>query len=217
MAIRTRRWGWARLGGAAALLGWGGALTAWADPTVPQMLAFKPSQANLDITTPTQQQFAACKVELVKGKAKGSGWELKDANGTVRRFLDTNDDNRIDQWSYYKDGVEVYREIDTNGDGKADQYRWLNAGGSRWAVDANQDGVIDGWKVISPEEVSQEVLAAVTSGDFAKIQALLITEAEIKALDLQGAEAKRVRDALAAAQKKFDETCAKLKGQKLNW
>jgi len=215
MAKRTRRWDWAKLGGMAALLG--GAVTAQADPTVPQMLAFKPTQATVDISTPTQQQYASCKVELIKGKTKGSGWELKDSNGSLRRFVDSNGDDRIDQWCYFKDGVEVYRELDTNGNGKADQIRWLNNGGSKWAVDTNEDGVIDGWRSISTEEVSQEVLEAVTSGNFAKIQALMITEAEIKALDLQGAEAKRVREAVAAAQKKFEETSSKLKGQKLNW
>ena len=71
----------------------------------------------------------------------------------LRRFVDTNDDNVVDQWSYYKDGLEVYRDIDSTFNGKADQYRWFNTGGSRWAIDANEDGVIDSWKSISAEEV----------------------------------------------------------------
>ena len=35
----------------------------------------------------------------------------------------------IDIWSYYKDGLEVFREIDSNFNGKKDQYRWLNGAG----------------------------------------------------------------------------------------
>ena len=31
----------------------------------------------------------------------------------LRKFVDTNDDNVVDQWSYYKDGLEVYRDIDS--------------------------------------------------------------------------------------------------------
>ena len=48
----------------------------------------------------------------------------------LRKFVDTNGDNVVDQWSYYKDGVEVYRDIDSNFNGKADQYRWFNTGGT---------------------------------------------------------------------------------------
>ncbi len=48
------------------------------------------------------------------------------ADGSVlRTFADTNGDKKVDLWSYYKFGVEVYRDIDENHNGKADQYRWL--------------------------------------------------------------------------------------------
>ena len=56
----------------------------------------------------------------------------------LRKFVDTNDDNVVDQWSYYKDGVEVYRDIDSNYNGKADQYRWFHTGGSRWGLDPKE-------------------------------------------------------------------------------
>ncbi len=219
MAKGTRRWRWAGLGGMASLVIWGSASSPLhAAPTVAQMLNFTPRQLGVDCSTPTAQQQSACKVELVKGASKGSGWVLKDSSGTLRRFFDSNDDNKIDIWSYYKDGVEVYREIDSNGNGKPDQYRWLNAGGMKWGVDENEDGRIDSWKMISPEEVSQEVLLAINARDYARLQALMMTEAEIAALDLPAAEAKRLRDGLSGARKKFDETLEKLKGaNKLTW
>src|SRR5262249_28271519 len=152
-------------------------------------LSFRPKQDGVACTTPTAQEQSSCTVELSKGNGKGSGWVLKDSKGRLlRRFFDSNEDNCIDIWSYYKDGVEIYREIDSTYTGKPDQYRWLNAGGMKWGVDSNKDGKIDNWKMISPEEVSQELLQAVVAKDFARLDALLISEAEIKMLDLPAAE-----------------------------
>src|SRR5262249_50677778 len=157
------------------------------------------------------EQQQSCKVQLIK-TGKGSGWLLSDAAGPIRRFADTDGDNKIDTWSYYKDGVEVYREIDTNHNGKPDQFRWLNGGGSKWGVEADEDGKIDSRKAISPEEVSQDLVQAAATRDYARLQALLLTEAEIKSLGLAPAEAQRLRASLAGARAKFDAVLAKLKG-----
>jgi hypothetical protein len=203
-------WGWC----------WGGAVPAWAAPTPAQILNFKPHQPGVDCTTPTAEQLKGCKVELIKQAAgrKGSGWLLSDAVGPIRRFFDTDGDNKIDTWSYYKDGVEVYREIDTNRNGKPDQFRWLNGAGMKWGVDQDEDGRIDSWKAISPEEVSQELLQAVATRDYARLQALLLTEAEIKALALAPAEAQRLRASLAEARSRFAAALDKLKGmEKASW
>ncbi len=185
--------------------------SAAAAPTAAQILNFKPRQEGVSCTTPAADKQDSCKVELVKGAGGASGWVLKDEEGNLlRRFFDSNGDKRIDVWSYYKDGVEVYVEIDTTFNGKPDQYRWLNAGGSKWGVDADKDGRIDSWKVISPEEVSQEILQALISRDFARIQPLLLTEAELKSLELPTEQANRIRDQLKAAPEKFQETVSKL-------
>src|SRR5262249_52735006 len=151
-------------------------------------------------STPTQQEMDACRVEPVKGKGAGTGagWLLRDPRGLpLRRFYDTRyvEGRRgtgIDIWSYYKDGVEVYREIDTDHDGKVDQYRWLNTAGMKWGIDRDEDGRINLWKVISPEEVSQELLQTVLANDHARFQALLLTEADLKALELAPAELSRI-------------------------
>ncbi len=179
-------------------------------PTPQQMLALKPKQEGIAYTTPEADKVAACKVEKVTGR-KGSGWILKDADGkTLRLFFDSNDDNKVDVWSYFKDGVEVYREIDTTYSGKADQYRWLNAGGSKWGIDETKDFRIKYWKVISVEEVSQEILAALATRDFARFQALLINDAEVKALELPATEVARLQAAQKEAKAKFDDTAARL-------
>jgi hypothetical protein len=203
----------------ALVLGTAGSLRA-APPTVEQVLGFRPRQEGVVCTTPAPEKYSSCKVELVKGTARGSGWALKDEEGNLlRKFFDTNDDHRIDVWSYYKDGVEVYVELDTTFSGKPDQYRWLNAGGMKWGVDENKDGRIDYWKQISPEEVSQELLQALINKDVARFQALLITEAEVKALGLAAEQSSRIAEQLKAAADRFQDTVGKLTklGPKTTW
>ena len=134
-----------------------GAVSAWSAPPVSKMLEYNPRQ-EVVMTTPAPAEYESCKVELDTG-SRGSGWILKDANGkTLRRFYSSNGRD-VDTWSYFKDGVEVHRQIDTTGSGRPDQFRWMNGGGSKWGIDIDKNGTIDAWKVISPEEVSQEALA----------------------------------------------------------
>ncbi|HEY7422931.1 MAG TPA: hypothetical protein VH682_01600, partial [Gemmataceae bacterium] len=192
-----------------------GGNAAWAGvPTAAQMMGYRPRLSGVDYTTPAADKVDACKVDWVRDTPKG-GWSLtvKDPEGNLlRRFVDTNGDNRPDIWSYYKDGVEVYAEMETAQPftGKPDQYRWFNSGGSRWGVDQDKDGRIDFWKAISPEEVSQEILQALIAKDFARLQTLMLTEAELKTLDLPAEQASRVREHLKAAKEKFEETAGKL-------
>jgi Thioredoxin-like len=203
---RAAKW---LLGGAIILAGT--VAPAWAAPTVQQMLQFKPRQDGIAITTPDADKLDACKVELIKGARKGSGWILKDAQGNIlRNFFDTNGDDKIDMWSYYKDGKEVYREVDSTFTGKPDQYRWINDGGSKWGIDETKSGKITAWKVISPEEVSQEIVAALIGKDYSRLQVLMITEAEMKALELPASEIERIRKAQKEAPAKFNETLGKL-------
>jgi hypothetical protein len=128
-----------------------------AAPTVEQMLTFQPRQRGVAISTPTQAEYPQCKVELVQGTSPGStGWALRDPQGRfLRRFMDTNGDRYPDQWCYYKDGVEVYREVDSNFNGKVDRYYWLNTAGMKIGLDRDEDGTIDDWLALSPEELSQ--------------------------------------------------------------
>jgi hypothetical protein len=200
------------------LLVWGGAAQAAAPaPAAEIFLKYRPKQEGVVYSTPDAKDVEACKVEPVKGQGKGAGWLLRDPQGRpLRRFFDSNYDGKnktgIDVWSYYQDGVETYREQYVNTAAEPDQmhYRWLNHGGSKWGIDVNKDGKIDAWKVISPEEVSQEVVQALAKNDFARLQALLITDAELKSLDLPADLAKRAREGRAGAAAKFKETAAKL-------
>lgn len=198
---------------ACLVLGLEGHVAYSAPPTVPQMFTYRPRQDGIVCTTPSADEQAQCKVEPVKN-AKGQtfGWMLTDGRKqSVRRFLDTNGDNKIDVWCYYKDGVEVYREIDSNYNDRADQFRWFNDGGMRWGVDVNEDGRIDAWRIISSEEVGSEVFSALHTRDFERLKALFINEAEMKALKLSPAQVERIKGQLAKASAKFNETIAKAK------
>lgn len=149
-----------------------------AAPTAQDALSLQPVQKDVDIERPTAEEAAKCSI-----KAEGKrGWVIRDPSGEVlRAFPDSNGDNVVDQWCYYKDGVEVYRDIDTNFNKKADQCRWLNTGGSRWGVDRNEDGKIDFWKNISPEEVTAELVAAMRDHDRERFERILLNANELKA------------------------------------
>ena len=153
----------------------------WANPTVEQALALKPIQLDVDYDVPTPEIAAKCKIE--SARETGSGWLVRAETGQIlRRFLDTNNDKKLDQWSYFKDGIEVYRDIDANFNGKADQYRWLGTNGTRWGLDKNEDGVVDNWKMISPEEATAEVIAALGQRDTGRFKRLLLTSSELSQL-----------------------------------
>ena len=121
---------------------------------------FRPLQAGVEYERPDADDVGKCRVAVDRTRAH-RGWKVVGPAGQVlRRFLDTNQDNLVDQWRYYQNGVEVYRDIDANHNGKVDQSRWLNTGGSRWGVDSNEDGRIDSWRRISAEEASQVAVEA---------------------------------------------------------
>jgi len=155
-----------------------------ASPSAADALKLMPIQPGVDISQPDAVDVPKCKItaKRVNGKV---GWVVEDANGvTLRRFVDTNGDNVVDQWSYFKEGLEVYRDIDADFNGKADQYRWFHTAGSRWGLDENEDGTIDAWKTISAEEVTAEVIAALAGRDTGRFTRLLLTSGELASLGL---------------------------------
>ena len=124
-----------------------------AGPTVEYALGLRPSQKDVDYDRPEGE---AAKNATIKTEKAGtaSAFVVRGATGEILRiFADTNADRVVDRWSYYKDGIEVFRDIDSNHNAKVDQSRWLNSAGSRWGVDEDENGVIDAWKAISAEEV----------------------------------------------------------------
>ncbi len=81
-----------------------------AAPTVEDALKLAPLQAGIEFDTPTADQAKQCKISPEKIGA-ATAWVVRDPNGVIlRQFSDSNGDNVVDTWSYYKNGLEVYRE-----------------------------------------------------------------------------------------------------------
>lgn len=188
-------------------------------PSAADALRLMPVQQGIAFDSPEKEDIAKCKV-VVETVGGVTGWVVRDAGGQVlRRFLDTNGDNKVDQWCYFANGIEIYRDIDVNYNNKADQYRWLGTAGVRWGLDENEDGRIDSWKQISPEEVTEELVLALKDADAARFQRLLLTAEELQSLGLGTERNDQIKAKLATAAEKFSEVARKqtLVGKGAEW
>jgi thiol-disulfide isomerase/thioredoxin len=155
-------------------------------PTVKEALAVKPHQSDVDYDIPEPKTFDQCKIGGVRD-GKATGWVVTGPAGQpLRRFMDTNGDDVVDHFSFFKNGLEVYRDIDSNFNKKKDQFRWLNSGGMRWGIDTNEDGKIDIWKQISAEEVSRIAVRALVTQDASLLAPLLVSRDDLKQLGIKG-------------------------------
>ncbi len=174
-----------------------------AKPSVEAALQLAPIQKSVQFEQPTAQQRTQCTIQA-ETQQKVVGWYVRHPEGRLlRRFLDVNADNKVDQWCYYQNGIEVYRDIDADFNGTADQSRWLGTAGTRWGIDRNEDGNIDHWKQISAEEVSMELLQAIREQDAGRFRALLLTSTELGQLQLGTGKTAELKKSMAAAQAGF--------------
>jgi thiol-disulfide isomerase/thioredoxin len=174
-----------------------------ASPSAAQALRLTPGQSDVDYDRPKPADVPNCKISARKFGGH-VGWIVESPEGVLlRKFVDTDGDNVVDQWSYYKDGVEVYRETATKSGSKADEFRWLNLGGSRWGVDANGSGKITAWKAISAEETTAEIVVALANRDADRFALVLLTSDELPALGLGKAKADAVSAKIAKAAADF--------------
>ena len=174
------------------------AMTWAADITVDQLLRFQPITKGVDFEIPADPAaVAACKVEVIpNGKGGTLGWALRDGQGKIlRRFVNARGGGRLDQWSYFQDGFEVYREVDSNNDQSPDEVRWMNSAGTRTAKVTKAK--ITGWNRISGEEASKVFVQALVAGDLDLIETVMATPADLEALGVPKSEMDRV----AAAEK----------------
>ena len=189
----------------------GGALAAQ-DDAVRKALSYAPVQPGVQFDQPEDDQAAKC--ELVRADKIGeSGFVLVDENGQVlRMFLNKGGDRNVDQWSYFRDGVEVYRDVDSDFDGKADQFRWFGFSGTRWGEDTDGDNQIDRWKNISPEEVSVEIVESIRERNPKRFDSLLLTDDELRELGLSENMQAAVQERVEQARKEF---LSMARGQKI--
>ena len=170
--------------------GWTSLVHAENQPNLRKAMSLHPVQKSVDYEIPDRTILAQCKIETYTMNNQ-AGWIVRHPAGyLLRRFLDTNADKIVDQWSYYRDGLEIYRDLDTNFNNRTDQYRWFNQGGTRWGIDSNEDGTIDRWRMLSAEEATLEAVSALAEGDFARLNRVLLSESDLKQLQLD----KRIHD-----------------------
>jgi thiol-disulfide isomerase/thioredoxin len=179
---------------AAWLMGLAPALTlAGAAPTPEKLLEFRPTQKGVEYEAPTDPAaIAACKVEPVpNAKGASSGWALRDGQGKlICRFVDRDGNGKMDQWSYYQDGFEIYRDVDLNGDKAIDEARWMNAAGTRVAKVSG--GKVTAWTRISAEEASKVFVQALVVNDSELLETVMATPAEVEALGVPKGEVQQV-------------------------
>ncbi len=174
-------------------------------PTVDFALQLAPIQNEVDYDRPSEADAKNCSIDA-ESDGETTSWVVRSPSGTIlRKFQDTNGDNKVDRWCYFKDGIETYRDIDSDHNGKADQYRWLGTAGTRWGVDDNEDGRIDYWKSISPEEVSAEVIAALRDRDAQRFARLVLSKDELQTLGLGQTTAEDIERKITSAIADFAE------------
>ncbi len=191
----------------------GSFVAAQSGVTVEQILRYRPRQAGVDYEIPKPEEIAQCKIEVERGgSGVGSGWVVIGPNGQLlRRFVDTDGNNVVDQWRYYQHGLEIYRDIDTNGNNEVDQSRWLNMGGSRWGVDTNEDGKIDRWLRLSAEEATREAIHAMAARDEKALAAVMLDAQDVKALELDKTVADEFLKSVATAPQQMREVLGQSK------
>ncbi len=173
-------------------------------PTVAQALKIQPRQSNVDYDTPAADEIEKCRIEKSADRFDIPGYVVYDSTGRILRlFLDENRDGNLDRWSYFQNGIEVYRDIDSNHDKRTDQYRWMGNAGTRWGLDADQDGEIDEWKMISAEEVAEEAFWAIRENDADRFRRLLLDSEGLAALELGETFQRKVAESIREASVKF--------------
>jgi thiol-disulfide isomerase/thioredoxin len=178
------------------------------------LLKLRPTLTGVEFDTPADQAaIDACKVEnITNAEGRSVGYALRDGQGRLlRRFVIAHGGARLDQWSYFQDGFEVYREDDLDGDRTLDECRWLNAGGTRIA--RVEKGKIKGWRQISAEESSKVLVQALVAGDAVLLETVMATPAELAKAGLP----KDIVDRIAAAAAKRAEQAAALQKQLVGW
>lgn len=178
-------------------------------PSAEQALKqYLPIHRDVDIDRPDAAEAARCKISARKVDGKTAVVIESPEGMTLRLFVDADGNGVVDQWRYFKDGLEVYRDIDSNGNNRADQYRWFHGAGSRWGIDRDENGTVDYWKMISAEEASAEIVAALAEKDAARFMRAALSPAELKSLGLGAEKTKSLEERLGGLEEQFQRLAA---------
>ncbi len=167
-----------------------------------------PTQAEVDVDTPTQEETPNCKVKSFKeGSYQGVALYKPDGATLLRAWcapVPTKQGEKasVEQIRFYKNGREVYRDV------LGKEARWFNTAGSRRGTLA-ADKTIAAWTVLSPEEAAQEIVAALVNNDYARFQRVALSEEDVKTLGLTGVLATEVQKEIQSANETNFKTLVK--------
>ena len=79
-------------------------------------------------------------------------WTYMDGTRIDRIEIDRDEDGKIDRWEHYTDGKLTSVGSSTRGDGVEDEWAYQSPGGflERIETDTDRDGKIDKWEVYDP-------------------------------------------------------------------
>jgi peroxiredoxin len=182
--------------------------------SVEEALRRQPKHPGLLISTPPAEQWKTCKVEPILNPKDGRtpmGYIVRDAAGLPLRQFVSYDNQSYNIVAYYHNGVEAFREVYPTRTTEPVQYRWLGPNGSKWGLDRNRDGVVDEWVVLSPEELSQELLQAILTRDSRRAEALALNKASLDYLGMPADKAAPLLDRAARVGQRVLEAAEQLK------
>jgi peroxiredoxin len=160
--------------------------------SVDEALRRQPKHPGLLISTPPTEQWKMCKVEPILNPKDGRtpmGYVVRDSSGLPLRQFVSYDNQNYNIVAYYHNGVEAFREVYPTRSTEPIQFRWLGPNGSKWGLDRNRDGLVDEWVVLSPEELSQELLQAILTRDSRRAEALALNKANLDYLGMSAEKA----------------------------
>jgi hypothetical protein len=160
--------------------------------TAEKAVQIQPRQPGVNVNTPTPDQVPRCTVTPIpdsKNPKEAMGYLVRDPSGQpVRQFV-SYDGKNYNVISFYVGDTEAYREVFPPEPKEPFSFRWLGPNGTKWGIDRNRDNKIDEWAIISPEELSQELLQAILNRDGRRAEALGFTKASADSLGLPAGEA----------------------------
>jgi hypothetical protein len=183
-------------------------------PAVTPDTAFKvlPRQPGVNVSTPGPDQIPQCKVEPIPGKdGKPMGYIVRDPIGRAVRQFVSYDGKTFNIIAFYLNGVEAYRESYPPQSNEPFQFRWLGPNGTKWGLDRDRDGRVDEWVVMSPEELSQELLAAILTRDPKRAEALVVTRGNLEAIGVPAGDTQKLLERAATASRRVNEVADALK------
>src|SRR5690606_14155213 len=84
-------------------------------------------------------------------------------------------------------------------------------GGSRWGIDAKEDGKIDRWKAISAEEATREAIHALVNQDAQAMSLLLINRDDVRSLGIDSAIGAKLLESVADPARKMQAVMSRSK------